>query len=58
MEVKRHNNMKTVRRKMSQTMVKDTKPKDKAKGSTEAGKKKMTTKLRLKNEMELKQHKI
>ena len=40
MELKRHNNMKTMRRKKSQTVVKDTKPKDKAKDSTEGGGKK------------------
>ena len=31
--------MKTMRRKKSHTMVKDTEPKDKAKGSTEGGRK-------------------
>ena len=41
MEFKWHNNMKTMRRKKSQTMVKDTEPKDKAKGSIEGGKKKL-----------------
>ena len=40
MELGRHNNMKTIRRKKPQTMVKDTKPKDKVKGSIEGGKKK------------------
>ena len=33
--------METTRRKKSQTVVKDTKPKDKAKGSTEGGEKKL-----------------
>ena len=33
--------MKIVRRKKSQTMVKDTEPKDKAKGSIEGGIKKL-----------------
>ena len=33
--------MKTMRRKKSQTVVKDTKPKDKAKGTTEGGGKKL-----------------
>ena len=33
--------MKTMRRKKSQTVVKDTEPKDKAKGSVEGGKKKI-----------------
>ena len=33
--------MKTMRRKKSQTMVKDTEPKDKAKGSTKSGRKKL-----------------
>ena len=40
MELRQHNDMKTMRRKKSQTMVKDTEPKGKAKGSTEGGKKK------------------
>jgi hypothetical protein len=31
--------MKTMRRKKSQTVVKDTKPKDKAQGSTKGGEK-------------------
>ena len=39
MELKRNNNMKTMRRKKSQTMVKDIEPKDKAKGSIEGGEK-------------------
>ena len=34
-------NMKTMRRKKSQTVVKDTEPKDKSKGSIEGGKKKL-----------------
>ena len=34
-------NMKTMRRKKSQTMVKDTEPKDQAKGSTKGGGKKL-----------------
>ena len=41
MELKQHNNMKTMRRKKSQTVVKDTEPKDKAKVSTKGGKKKL-----------------
>ena len=41
MELKRHNNMKTMIRKKSQTMVKDTKPKYKDKGSIEGGGKKL-----------------
>ena len=41
MELIRQNNMKTMRRKKSQTMVKDTEPKDKAKGSTDDGGKKL-----------------
>lgn len=40
MELIWHNNMKTMRRKKSQTMVKDTKPKYKDKGSKEGGGKK------------------
>ena len=39
MELKRHNNMKTMRRKKSQIVVEDTKPKDQAKGSTKGGRK-------------------
>ena len=34
MELKRHKNMKTMRRNVSHTRVKDTKPKDMAKGPT------------------------
>ena len=41
MELARHINMKTMRIKKSQTMVKDTEPEDKAKGSTEGGEKKL-----------------
>ena len=41
MELKWHNNMKTMRRKTSQTVVKDIEPEDKAKGSTEGGRKKL-----------------
>ena len=41
MELRRHNNMKTVRRKKSQIVVKDTEPKDKAKGFIEGGEKKL-----------------
>ena len=41
MELKRNNNMKTIRRKKSQVVVKGTEPKDKAKGSTEGGRKKI-----------------
>jgi ATP/ADP translocase len=41
MELRRHNNIKTMRRKKSQTVVKDTEPKDKAKGSINGGGKKM-----------------
>ena len=41
MELIRHNKMKTMRRKNSQTMVKDIEPKDKARGSTEGGGKKL-----------------
>ena len=37
MELMWHNNMKTIRRKKSQTVVKDIEPKDKAKGSIEGG---------------------
>ena len=40
MELKWHNNMKTMRIKKSQTVVKEIEPKDKAKGSIEGGKKK------------------
>ena len=35
MELKGNNNMKTMRRKKSQTVFKDTKPKEKDKGSIE-----------------------
>ena len=38
MELKWRNNMKTMRRKKSQTMIKDTEPKDKAKGYVDGGK--------------------
>ena len=41
MELKWHNNIKPMRRKKSQTVVKDVEPKDKVKGSTEGGKKKL-----------------
>ena len=41
MELKKHNNMETMRRKKSQIVVKDTKPKDKAKVSTKASKKEL-----------------
>ena len=41
MELRKHNNMKTIRRKKSQTVVKDIEPKDKAKGSIEGGIKKL-----------------
>ena len=41
MELKRHNNMKTMRKKKSQNVVKDIEPKYKAKGSTEGGEKKL-----------------
>ena len=41
MELKRYNNMKTKRRKKSQTVVKDIEPKEKAKGSIEGGGKKL-----------------
>ena len=41
MELKQNNNMKTMRRKNSQIVVKDTKPKDKAKGYIEGGGKKL-----------------
>ena len=41
MELRRHNNMKTMRRKKSQIVVKDSKPKDKANGSTKGGEKKL-----------------
>ena len=40
MELKWHNNMKTMRRKKSQTVVKDIEPEDKAKCSIEGGGKK------------------
>ena len=39
MELNQNNNMKTMRIKKSQTVVKDTKPKDKVKGSTKGGRK-------------------
>ena len=38
MELKWHNNMKTMRRKKSQTMIKDTESKDKAKGYVDGDK--------------------
>ena len=41
MELKWHNNMKTMRRKKSQTVVEDTEQKYKAKGSIEGGGKKL-----------------
>ena len=41
MELRRHNNRKTMRRKKSQTMVNDTEPKDKVKASTEGDEKKL-----------------
>ena len=41
MELKQHNNMKTMRIKKSQTMVKYIEPKDKAKGSIEGRGKKI-----------------
>ena len=40
MELIRHNNMKTMRRKKLEIVVKATEPKDKAKGSTKGGRKK------------------
>ena len=40
-ELRRHSNMKTMRRKKSQTVVKDIEPNDKAKGSMEGGEKKL-----------------
>ena len=40
MELKGHNNMKTMKRKKLQSMVKDIEQKDKAKGTTKGGKKK------------------
>ena len=41
MELIRHNNMNSMRRKKSQTVVKDIEPKGKVKGSIEGGKKKI-----------------
>ena len=41
MELKWNNNMKTMTRKKSQTVVKDIEPKDTAKGSTKGGRKKL-----------------
>ena len=41
MELRWHNNMKSMRKKKSQTVVKETEPKDKAKGSIEGGGKKL-----------------
>ena len=43
MELRRHNNVKTIQKKKknSKTVVTDTKPKDKAKGSIEGGEKKI-----------------
>ena len=38
-ELKRHNNMKTMKRKKSQTVVKNTEPKGNAKGFIEGGRK-------------------
>ena len=47
MEIKKHNNMKTMRSKKSQTVVEDIKPKDQAKGSTEGGGKKLLRSLHM-----------
>ena len=41
MELRRHNNIKTMGRKMSQTVVKDTKTKDKAKAPWRGAEKKL-----------------